>query len=112
MSLQEWSEKIWIIQLADDPQFSDELRPLVDRLAKRDVSPSIIVDLAQVSQINSSNLSQLLRLRKLMSDRQRPLRLVAPCDAVWSVFIMTGLDKVFHFVSATDLALADLQLEA
>lgn len=110
MPIQEWSDQIWVVQLGDEPAFSDELRPLIDGLLSRETTPSIVIDLADVTQINSSNLSQLLRLRKVMTENDASLRLASPIDAVWSVFIMTGLDKVFHFAENTSTALAELQI--
>lgn len=110
MPIQEWSDQIWVARLMDEPGFSDELRPLADTLQARDELPGLVVDLSDVTQINSSNLSQLLRLRKLMVERDAPLRLAGPSDAVWSIFIMTGLDKVFHFTEDTATALTQLQL--
>ena len=110
MPIQEWSDQIWVVQLGDEPAFSDELRPLIDGLLSRETTPSIVVDLSDVAQINSSNLSQLLRLRKTMTEHDASLRLAGPTDAVWSVFIMTGLDKVFHFAENTSTALAELQI--
>ncbi|XAL99415.1 STAS domain-containing protein [Phycisphaeraceae bacterium D3-23] len=110
MAIQEWSERIWLVQLTDEPGFSDELRPLTDRLIGMEEPPALVIDLSDVAQINSSNLSQLLRLRKAMIERDTPIRLAGPTDAVWSVFIMTGLDKVFHFSQDTSIALTELQL--
>ncbi|MEM9416388.1 MAG: STAS domain-containing protein [Planctomycetota bacterium] len=110
MPTQEWSEQIWLVQLTDEPGFSDELRPLIDRMVALDDPPALVIDLSDVSQINSSNLSQLLRLRKTMAERGASLRLAGPADAVWSVFIMTGLDKVFQFSQDTSIALTELQL--
>ena len=110
MPIQEWSDQIWVVRLLDEPAFSDELRPLIDRMLAPDACPALIIDLSEVSQINSSNLSQLLRLRKAVADRDTELKIAGPTNAVWSVFMMTGLDKVFHFTSDTSTALAELQL--
>ncbi|MFI4860616.1 MAG: STAS domain-containing protein [Phycisphaerales bacterium JB063] len=110
MPVQEWSERIWLVQLTDEPGFSDELGPLTDRIITMDPPPALVIDLSDVTQINSSNLSQLLRLRKAMVERDTPIRLASPPDAVWSVFIMTGLDKVFYFSQDTSIALTELQL--
>lgn len=110
MPVEEWSDRIWVARLTDEPGFSDELRPLTDTLQSQENPPGLVVDLSDVTQINSSNLSQLLRLRKLMVERDTQLRLAGPSDAVWSIFIMTGLDKVFHFAEDTATALTELQL--
>ena len=110
MPIQEWSDQIWVARLTEEPGFSDELRPLTDTLQARAEPPALVIDLSDITQINSSNLSQLLRVRKLMVERDTPLRIAGPSDPVWSVFIMTGLDKVFHFTEDTATALAELQL--
>jgi anti-anti-sigma regulatory factor len=51
-----------------------------------------------------------LRLRKAITDRKAQLRLTAPGDPVWAVFLTTGLDKVFQFSHDTTTALAELQI--
>jgi len=71
----------------------------------------VIVNLKDVSRLNSSNLAQLLRLRKLVLSRRRRLRICAVGDIVWSVFLMTGLDKLFEFTDDVATSLASLQIE-
>ena len=66
----------------------------------------------EVTHLNSSNLSQLLRLRKDVIDREARLRLAGPPDHVWAVFLATGLDKVFDFATDTSTALAELQIDS
>lgn len=110
MPIQEWSDQIWVVRLQDEPGFSDELHPLIDRAQSKGDVPSLVIDLSEVHQINSSNLSQLLRLRKAVADRDTQMKIAGPTNAVWSVFMMTGLDKVFSFTSDTSTALAELQL--
>lgn len=111
MPTERWSDDIWIVRLQNEPVFSDELHPLLQRIGRDDTPPSIVIDLAEVTRINSSNLSQLLKLRKTASDHKVELRVTSPSDGVWSVFLMTGLDKVFHFTQDTATALAELQLK-
>ena len=111
MPIQEWSDGIWLITLGDDPGFAEELDLLHERLQRNEIMPDVILDLSGVDHLNSSNLSQLLRLRKMCSDRDRKLRLSSPPDSVWAVFIATGLDKVFEFTPDTPTAIASLQLD-
>lgn len=110
MPTERWSEQIWIIRLQNEPAFSDEIHPLLQRLGRDDAPPAIIIDLGDVTQINSSNLSQLLKLRKTANDHGVQVRMTSPSNAVWSVFLMTGLDKVFPFSQDTATALAELQI--
>lgn len=111
MPTERWSEDIWIIRLQNEPAFSDEVYPLLQRLGRDDAPPAIILDFSEVTQINSSNLSQLLKLRKTASDHSVDVRFTSPTNAVWSVFLMTGLDKVFPFAQDTATALAELQMK-
>jgi len=111
MPLQEWSENIWVVRLQDEPAFSDEVLPLIDRMEGSPPAQGIVIDFSDVTQINSSNLSQLLRVRKASVDADTGLYLVSPQDAVWSVFLMTGLDKVFQFSQDTATALTHLQID-
>lgn len=111
MPIQNWSDMIWVSRPIADPGFAEEMDELHGRLIDlpNNMTPSIVVDLEDAAMLNSSNLSQLLRLRKLMTDRDREVRLVAPNDSVWSTFTATGLDRVFTFAPNMMAALADLQ---
>lgn len=111
MPIQHWSDKIWVVKLSDEPAFSEDLSWLRSELGKTRPTPDIVVDLANVRQINSSNLSHILQVRKMVVDGDARLRLAAPQNAVWAVFLTTGLDKVFEFRSDVTTALASLQLE-
>ena len=108
----DWSEDIIVTDLADEPQLSEELALLIERLtgAKGDL-PSVVINFAAVTYVNSSNLAQLLKLKKVLADAGGQLRLCSVSDEVWSVMMVTGLDKVFQFAPDPLTALAGLQLE-
>ncbi|MEM7680764.1 MAG: STAS domain-containing protein [Planctomycetota bacterium] len=110
MALQKWSESIWVATPGTDPAFSDEVEGLSTTLAHHEPPPHLVVDLEDCHHLNSSNLSQLLRLRKACADRGVQLRLAAPNNAAWSIFMTTGLDKVFSFSRDRLTALAELQM--
>ena len=110
--MQRWSERIWIAQLARDPSFADDIEALVHRASASTPVPHVVVDLSGVEHMNSTNLSQLLKLRKAMIDGNARLCLAGPPDHVWALFLATGLDKVFDFTTDTSTALAQLQLQA
>ena len=61
--------------------------------------------------MNSSNLASLLKIRKLLVENKRGLRLCSLSDDVQSVMAVTGLDKIFRFAPDPMTALASLQLE-
>lgn len=110
MMATEWSDKIVIENLADEP--SESLSNLIERVNAMPAGkvPHIVLNMGQVSYLQSSNLAQLLRLRKGLAESGRLMRLCSVCDEVWSVLMVTGLDKVFRF-APDPMALAGLQLE-
>ncbi len=110
MPIQEWSDRIWVAQLGNEPCLSEDLTHLKDRAERAQPVPDMVLDLSGVSHVNSSNLSQLLRLRKLAIDQQVKLRLAGPSDSIWAVFLTTGLDKLFKFSEDVSTALAGLQI--
>ena len=76
MPLQEWSESTLIAEMNDEPLFSEDFEALISRLESgEDGTPDVILNMLGVSRLNSSNLSQLLRLRKMLISRDRRLRI-------------------------------------
>ena len=112
MPLQEWSESTLIAEMSDEPMFSEDFDALVGRLETGDGAPDVILNMLGVSRLNSSNLSQLLRLRKMLISRERRLRICSVDNAVWSVFMVTGLEKLFDFTDDVATSLASLQIES
>ena len=108
----EWSDGIVVANLADEPALSDELGELTDRVGGMELEkvPSIVLNFGQVTYLNSSNIAQMLKLRKHVGDAGRAMRVCSLNDEVWSVFTVTGLDKVFTFAPDPMTALAGLQL--
>ena len=108
MAIQKWSESITVVELGEDPQFSDELNSLTDSLEQ---APSdVVLNMAAVGFINSSNVAKLLRLRKAILNTGRRLILCDANSQVWGVFLVTGLEKIFEFTNDVATALATLQL--
>ncbi len=110
MPIQRWSDRIWIAKLSDEPALSEDLVGLKAQAVKEQVIPHMVLDLTGVEQVNSTNLSQMLRLRKMAIDRDAKLVLVGPSNGIWAVFLTTGLDKVFEFAPDVSTALAGLQI--
>ncbi len=108
MAIQEWSDDIVVVELADDPQFSDELTSVTEMVESK---PShVVLNFGAVGFINSSNVAKLLRIRKAVSTQQRKLVLCEVNAQVWGVFLVTGLDKIFVFTSDIATSLASLQI--
>lgn len=113
MGTQQWSDDILIAELADEPALSDELASLCNTVEKAPTNkaPHVVLNFAAVSYIGSSNIGQLLLLRRSLAEKQRVLKLCSVSDQVWSIFMVTGLDKLFRFAPDPMTALAGIQLE-
>ena len=71
MTIQNWSDEITVVELADEPLFTDELNSLMDNLGRKPTQ--VIVNFAAIGFLNSSNIARLLRLRKLLMSQHRRL---------------------------------------
>jgi anti-anti-sigma factor len=109
----DWSDDILIADLTDEPSLSEELAGVLEGVqdGKGGKSRHVVLNFGAVSYVNSSNLSQLLKLKKSVAATGRTLKLCSVSEEVWSVFKTTGLDKVFRFAPDPLTALASLQLE-
>lgn len=110
MAIQNWSDKITVVELSEEPLFTDELSSVMDSLESQPTH--VILNFAAIGFINSSNVSRLLRLRKLLTAQHRRLMFCNVNNQVWGVLLVTGLDKIFEFTDDISTALAMVQLGA
>ena len=108
MAIQNWSDDIVLVELADDPQYTDEMTALAEALSGKPAN--VVLNLGAVTFLNSSNVAKLLRLRKQTINAGRKLVLCSVNDQVWGVFLVTGLDRIFEFCNDVSTALAAIQL--
>ena len=108
----QWSDDIVICDLGDEPDLSEQLTDLYSKLhaTARGKMPNVVLDLKGLTYLNSSNIAQMLRVRKLLIASERKLRIASVSDAVWSIMLLTGLDKVFAFAPDKPTAIAGLQI--
>lgn len=105
----EWSENTRVAHLADDPAFADDMETLHTEAEEQ---PShCVLDLAAVTFLNSSNLAQLVGLRKHLAATECKMALCAVRDEVWKTFELSGLSRLFDRYESVPLALAALQLD-
>lgn len=110
MPLQNWSDRIILVNLQDDPQFTDDMNALSEQIERRG-GADVLLDLADVNFLNSSNIARLLKLRKTLNSQFKGrLSLCGIQTSVWGVFLVTGLDKIFTFADDVATGLAMLQL--
>jgi len=107
----DWSDDIAVANLADEPALSDELAAVIERLGADAGVPHVVLDFHEVNYMNSSNIAQLLELRKALEDRGRQLILCSLGDEVRSVLDISGLDKLFRIRPDTMTAIASVQIE-
>ena len=111
MPLNEWSEQILIAELNDEPAFSDDMDALGRRLGEASGPlPDVIVNLKAVTYVNSSNIAQLLRLRKQLYAAEARMRICAASEPVLSIVVTTGLDKMFQFTDDVSTSLTSLHM--
>jgi len=110
MAIQNWSDSIVVVELQDDPAFTDDVTALSDLVDNRkDVD--VLMNFGAVSFLNSSNIAKLLRLRKqVVVSNHRRLLLCGINTHVWGVFLVTGLDKLFEFADDISSGLATVQM--
>ncbi len=108
MPTKPWSDAIYLAELPARPALLDDLSTL--RQLQESDPRHIVLDFSQVDAVNSSHLSMLLRLRQLTIASSRQLICCAVPDGVWSTFLVTGLDKIFHFSEEPGPALAQIQM--
>ena len=107
MPIEKWSDKIVVVHLGDDPQFTEDLQSLAGPVRQ---NASIVLNFGGVRYINSSNISRLLKIRKELMNTDARLILCALNTQVWGVILTTGLDKIFEFSDNVPTALATLQI--
>jgi anti-anti-sigma factor len=131
MPIEQWSERVRVVHLADDPLFTDDMQLIESQCAPASAGTAshslpapaasahssngpcgdLVLDFGAVHFVNSSNIARMLRLRKLMHARAAKLILCSIPTTVWGTFLVTGLDKVFEFSDDVPTALASLQLK-
>ena len=109
MPFERWSDQVAVVHLADDPQFAEDMEQ-AQALVKSD-RVNVVLDFGGVHFVNSSNISQLLKLRKQTVAVETRMILCAMNNQVWGAFLVTGLDKIFEFSDNVMTGLATLQLK-
>src|SRR5687767_2732709 len=111
MAIEDWSERVIIVHLAAEPQFSDDLEAITARVAAHPQQPmDVVLDFSGLRFVNSSQIAQLLKFRKESAATATRLVLCGVDAQVWGSFLVVGMDRLFEFSDAVPTALATLQL--
>ena len=70
----------------------------------------LVLDMRHVQFLNSSNIAQLLRVRKLAHLSGAQIRICSVSDRIWGVILATDLDRIFDFSEDVTTALAAMQM--
>lgn len=109
MGIQNWSESVILVNLAAEPQMSEELKTVIEIIRDRG-DCDVVVDFAAVELVTSSSLAKLLKLRKLLESCEHKLILCGLSKRTGGVFNVTGLGDIFEFAENHFIALTSLQL--
>jgi anti-anti-sigma factor len=109
VGIQNWSDSVILVNLAEEPQMGEELRTVIE-IARDRGDCDVVLDFADVDIVTSSSIAKILKLRKVLMDTGRRLVLCGATNATRGIFMVTGLDTVFEFVDDKFIALASLQL--
>ena len=113
MPINEWSDTISILELENEPAFSEDVDSIVRKIEAAEAGslPDVVINMQAVTHLNSSNIAQLLKVRKTLQDKGGRLRICAVQDHVWTVLLVTGLDQIFEFTEDIMTSIASLQLD-
>lgn len=109
MGIQNWSDDVILVNLAKEPDMGEELQTVIG-IINENHGKDVVVDFADVDIVTSSSIAKLLKLRKVLCDNGQKLVFSTVGPKTRSIFTVTGLDSVFHFVDDQFVALASLQL--
>src|SRR5215213_3002848 len=105
MAIEDWSERVIIAHLSGEPQFSDDLQTIGERVAgHHQQAKDVVLDFAGLRFVSSSQIAHLLKLRKELAAAGTRLVLCGVDAQVWGSFLVTGLDKLFDFSDAVPTA--------
>ena len=120
MPINGWSDSIQIAELQNDPSFAEDMATLAAtyqraaddlRAGRADGrTRDLVLDMRHVQFLNSSNIAQLLRVRKLVGLAGAQVRICSVSDRIWGILLATDLDRIFDFSEDVTTALAAMQM--
>jgi anti-anti-sigma factor len=110
MGIQDWPEDIILVESSGEPEMANELIAVTERVRDRG-DCDVVIDFSGVDIITSSNLSKLLKLRKILSDNGHKLVFCSVTMATKRIFLVTGFEKISKFADDKFMALESLREE-
>lgn len=110
MSIQRWSDNILLVTPPKPPGFNEDIGDAMTILQAEN-HHSVIIDMHEIDTLNSSNLSQLLRIRKHLLNHDGQLLLCSVTTGAWGTLLVTGLDAIFRFSDDVTTALTQIHVD-
>ena len=104
MEIQDKKKNVVLVDCPPKPEINKKLEGLI--VVMRENTTNLVVDFSNTNIITGSNISTLLKLRKLLKDEGHRLILSGLSPAIRGIFKKTHLDKVFEFADDKSTALA------
>lgn len=104
MGIQNYSERVLLITLPEQPRQGDELEE-VTRILSEEVDRDVVVDFSSVRMLTSETLCNLVMLDRLLRKSGHLLVLCNVSAEIKHIFVRTGLVAVFEFAKDESAAL-------
>jgi len=108
MEIREKKENFVLFDCPPEPAINEKLEKLIVVMRKN--TTNLVVDFSDTNIITASNISALLKLRKLLKDEGHRLILSGLNPEIKGIFQKTNLYKVFEFADDKLAALATLNV--
>ena len=108
MGIENLSDDVLLVVLPKEPELRRELAAVNETVTHRS-DCNVIVDFSGVEIVTSSSISNLIILRKSLSERGHRLFLCNVAFVTKCIFRIAGLSSFFDFVDDVPAALAAIQ---
>jgi len=108
MEIPNGRKNVVLVDCPPKPAIDEKLERLI--IVIREKTTDLIVDFSDVDVITASNISALLKIRKLLENEGHRLILSGLNSRIRSVFITTELHQIFEFADDKSAALALLRV--
>jgi anti-anti-sigma regulatory factor len=107
MGIENWSERVMLVNLSGEPEMVDDLAEVAECLSSRD-DCDVIVDCSQAERVGCSSCRQLLELNDTLSAHGHRLVLCGSKAKSSEAFAAPALAHVLRFADDRFTALARL----
>lgn len=109
MSNRNLSEDVMLVELPSEGLEITEELITVNETVSENCDCDVIIDFSKVEILNSSNISNLLILRRMLQEHRHQLIFCSVAVVTKCIFTVAGLDEIFVFADDKDSALAVVQ---